>query len=59
VWCLYKWLKDDAYGINNTDSLIFMGCLYAARARHLRRSRLYAAAQGMDLSMAYGEIPAE
>jgi amino acid transporter len=59
VWCLYKWLKDDAYGINNTDSLIFMGCLYALALIIFVGARLSRRRQGMDLSMAYGEIPAE
>jgi APA family basic amino acid/polyamine antiporter len=59
VWCLYKWLKDDAYGINNTDSLIFMGALYVLALVIFVGSRLYRRSQGMDLSMAYGEIPAE
>lgn len=59
VWCLYKWLKDDAYGINNTDSLIFMGCLYALALIIFVAARLSRRRQGMDLSMAYGEIPAE
>jgi basic amino acid/polyamine antiporter, APA family len=59
VWCLYKWLKDDAYGINNTDSLIFMGCLYALALIIFVSARLSRRRQGMDLSMAYGEIPAE
>jgi basic amino acid/polyamine antiporter, APA family len=59
VWCLYKWLKDDAYGINNTDSLIFMGALYALALIIFVAARLSRRRQGMDLSMAYGEIPAE
>src|SRR3954462_8120781 len=29
VGCLYKWLQDDRYGINDNGSLIFMGALYA------------------------------
>ena len=59
VWCLYKWLKDDAYGINNTDSLIFMGALYALALIIFVAARVSRRRQGMDLSMAYGEIPAE
>jgi amino acid transporter len=59
VFCLYKWLQDDIYGINNTDSLIFMGLLYLLALAIFAGSRIYRRRQGMDLSMAYGEIPAE
>jgi basic amino acid/polyamine antiporter, APA family len=59
VFCLFKWLQDDIYGINNTDSLIFMGLLYLLALAIFVVSRIYRRRQGMDLSMAYGEIPAE
>lgn len=59
VFCLFKWLQDDAYGINNRDSLIFMGALYVLAIAIFVASRIYRRRQGMDLSMAYGEIPAE
>jgi APA family basic amino acid/polyamine antiporter len=59
VFCLFKWLQDDIYGINNTDSLIFMGLLYLLALAIFVGSRIYRRRQGMDLSMAYGEIPAE
>jgi basic amino acid/polyamine antiporter, APA family len=59
VFCLIKWLFDDVYGINDTDSLIFMGALYVLAIAIFAGSRVYRRRQGMDLSMAYGEIPAE
>jgi APA family basic amino acid/polyamine antiporter len=59
VFCLVKWLQDDIYGINNTDSLIFMGLLYLLALAIFVGSRIIRRRQGMDLSMAYGEIPAE
>jgi basic amino acid/polyamine antiporter, APA family len=59
VFCLFKWLQDDIYGINNTDSLIFMGLLYLLALAIFVGSRIVRRRQGMDLSMAYGEIPAE
>ena len=59
VFCLYKWLQDDTYGINDTGSLIFMGCMYALAIAIYVGSRLYRKRQGMDLGMVYGEIPAE
>jgi APA family basic amino acid/polyamine antiporter len=59
VFCLFKWLQDDTYGINDGGSLIFMGALYALALAIFVGSRLYRRRQGMDLSMSYGEIPAE
>jgi basic amino acid/polyamine antiporter, APA family len=59
VFCLYKWLQDDRYGINDGGSLVFMGGLYVLAIAIFVGSRLYRRSQGMDLSMAYGEIPAE
>jgi amino acid transporter len=59
AFCLWKWLQHDEYGINKTSSLIFMGCLYALAVAIYVGSRIYRRQQGMDLSMVYGEIPAE
>jgi amino acid transporter len=59
VFCLYKWLKDDVYGVNDNGSLIFMGCMYALAVAIYVGSRIYRRRQGMDLKMVYGEIPAE
>jgi basic amino acid/polyamine antiporter, APA family len=58
-FCLIKWFTDDIYGVNNKDSLIFMGALYVLAIAIFVGSRIYRRQQGMDLSMAYGEIPAE
>jgi APA family basic amino acid/polyamine antiporter len=59
VFCLYKWLEDDVYAVNDGGSLIFMGCLYLLAVAIYVGSRIYRRRQGMDLSMVYGEIPAE
>jgi APA family basic amino acid/polyamine antiporter len=59
VFCLFKWLQDDTYGINDGGSLIFMGALYLLALVIFVGSRFYRRRQGMDLSMSYGEIPAE
>jgi APA family basic amino acid/polyamine antiporter len=59
VFCLVKWLFDDVYGVNDSGSLIFMGALYVLAVAIFVGSRIYRRQQGMDLSMAYGEIPAE
>src|SRR5918911_748953 len=54
-FCLYKWLQDDAYGINDSGSLIFMGALYVLAIAIYADSRFYRKRQGMELSMVYGE----
>ncbi len=59
VFCLYKWLFDDVYGVNKTSSLWFMAGLYALAVVIYVSSRVVRRRQGMDLSMVYGEIPAE
>jgi basic amino acid/polyamine antiporter, APA family len=59
VFCLVKWLQDDVYAVNDGGSLIFMGCMYALAVAIYVGSRIYRRRQGMDLSMVYGEIPAE
>jgi APA family basic amino acid/polyamine antiporter len=59
VFCLYKWLFDDVYGVNKTSSLWFMAGLYALAVLIYVSSRVVRRRQGMDLSMVYGEIPAE
>jgi amino acid transporter len=58
-FCLYKWFQDDVYGVNHNSSLYFMAGLYALAIAIYVGSRLYRKRQGMDLSMVYGEIPAE
>jgi amino acid transporter len=58
-FCLYKWFQDDVYGVNKTSSLWFMGGMYLLAIAIYVGSKLYRRSQGMDLSMVYGEIPAE
>jgi hypothetical protein len=52
-------LQDGVYGSNNHDSLIYMGCLYAVALAIYVGSRIVRRRQGLDMSMVYGEIPAE
>ncbi len=59
VFALVKWLSSSAYGVNHTSSLIYMGCLYALAIAIYVISRIVRRQQGMDLSLVYGEIPAE
>jgi hypothetical protein len=58
-FCLFKWFQDDVYGVNKTSSLWFMAAMYALAIVIYFGSKVYRRRQGMDLSMVYGEIPAE
>jgi APA family basic amino acid/polyamine antiporter len=58
-FCIYYWLKDDVYGSNNRDSLIYMACLYGVALGIYVVSRIVRKRQGMNLEMIYKEIPAE
>jgi basic amino acid/polyamine antiporter, APA family len=58
-FCLYKWFQDDVYGVNQHSSLYFMGGMYLLAIAIYVVSKIYRKQQGMDLSMVYGEIPAE
>jgi basic amino acid/polyamine antiporter, APA family len=59
VFALYKWWQDDVYGVNNTDSAIYMLILYALALGIYIGSRIYRRMQGIELKNVYGEIPAE
>jgi len=57
VFCLFKWLTDATYGINNGQSLIYMVGLYVVALLLYVGFRIYRRSQGMDLKMVYSEIP--
>lgn len=59
VFSLYKWLEDDAYGVNNSSSLLYMAGMYVLAIAIYVISKIVRRRQGMDLSMVYGEIPVE
>jgi APA family basic amino acid/polyamine antiporter len=59
IFCLFKWLTDATYGVNNGQSLIYMLILYGVALGLYVGFRLYRRAQGMDLNMVYSEIPEE
>jgi amino acid transporter len=59
VWALIKWFSDGRYLINNSSSLIYMGCLYLLAIAIYVGSKLVRRRQGMDLGLVYGEIPVE
>jgi len=56
---LYEWLSNDAYGVNNHDSLIFMGILYVLAIAVYVTARLVRRRQGIDLGLVNKEIPVE
>ena len=57
--CLYKWISDATYGINNPQSLGYILALYVVALVLYVTFRLIRRAQGIDLKMVYGEIPEE
>jgi basic amino acid/polyamine antiporter, APA family len=59
VFCLYKWLEDDTYALNDSGSLIYMGSLYVLALAIYVGSRLLRRRQGIDMAMVHKEIPAE
>jgi amino acid transporter len=59
VFCIYQWLFNNLYGVNNGQSLIYMLILYAIAFAMYAGFRLLRRAQGMDLAMVYDEIPEE
>src|SRR5487761_44221 len=58
-YCLYEWLSNDAYGVNNNDSLIYMGAMYVLALLIYVVARAVRARQGIDLSLINKEIPVE
>ena len=56
---LYWWLKDAGYGVNNRQSLYFMGALYVLAIVVYVVARLVRKRQGIDLGLINKEIPVE
>jgi APA family basic amino acid/polyamine antiporter len=56
---LYHWLKDDVYGVNNSDSLIYLGVLYGLAIAIYAVARIARSRQGIGIDKVYDEIPAE
>jgi APA family basic amino acid/polyamine antiporter len=59
VYNLVEWLSNSAYGVNNTDSLVFMGIMYALAIVVYVTARLVRKRQGIDLALINKEIPVE
>src|ERR1700722_1734348 len=58
-YCLYEWLTKAAYGVNNNDSLIYMGAMYVLALVIYLVARVIRKRQGIDLSLINKEIPVE
>ena len=59
VYCLYEWLSNDLYFVNNTSSLIYMGANYVLAIVIFVGARIIRNRQGIDLSLINKEIPVE
>jgi amino acid transporter len=58
-YCLYEWLSNSAYGVNNNNSLIYMGAMYVLALVIYIAARVVRSRQGIDLSLINKEIPVE
>jgi basic amino acid/polyamine antiporter, APA family len=56
---LFEWLHNSAYGVNNHDSLIYMGAMYVLALVIYVVARIVRNRQGIDLSLVNKEIPVE
>jgi basic amino acid/polyamine antiporter, APA family len=56
---LYEWLTNDAYGVNDKGSLVFMGILYVLAIVVYVVARVVRKRQGIDLGLINKEIPVE
>jgi basic amino acid/polyamine antiporter, APA family len=56
---LYEWLSNAAYGVNNKDSLYYMGAMYVLAIVIYVVARIVRSRQGIDLGLINKEIPVE
>ncbi|HEX6931463.1 MAG TPA: amino acid permease [Streptosporangiaceae bacterium] len=56
---LYEWLTNATYGVNNTDSLYYMGAMYVLALLIYVVARIVRKRQGIDLGLINKEIPVE
>jgi amino acid transporter len=59
VFCLYEWLSNGLYFVNNKSSLIYMGAMYVLAIVLYVVARLIRRRQGIDLGLINKEIPVE
>ena len=58
-FCLYEWLFNNLYYVNNRSSLIYMGLMYVLAIVVYIAARLIRRRQGIDLGLINKEIPVE
>jgi APA family basic amino acid/polyamine antiporter len=58
-WNIWLWFSNDLYGINNTESLWFMGSMYLLAILIYAGAVIVRRRQGIDLRNVYREIPVE
>jgi len=58
-WMLFKWFTDDLYGINNKQSLVYMGILYGLAIVVYLISYFVRKSQGINFKAIHSEIPVE
>jgi basic amino acid/polyamine antiporter, APA family len=58
-FCLYEWLFNDLYYVNNRSSLIYMGAMYVLAIVVFITARVIRSRQGIDLGLINKEIPVE
>ena len=58
-FCLYEWLSNDLYYVNNRDSLYYMGAMYLLAIVLYMLARIIRRRQGIDLGLINKEIPVE
>jgi len=56
---LYEWFTNGGYGVNNNDSLIYMGAMYVLALSIYVIARIVRSRQGIDLGLINKEIPVE
>src|SRR5918997_1813816 len=57
AFCIYQWVTNDVYGINDPSSFLYLSTMYILALAIYVVSRFVRRAQGMDLKMVYDEIP--
>jgi APA family basic amino acid/polyamine antiporter len=58
-FCLYEWLFNNLYYVNNRSSLIYMGAMYVLAIVVFITARVIRSRQGIDLGLINKEIPVE
>src|SRR5215475_10046650 len=58
-FCLYEWLFNNNYYVNNNSSLIYMGAMYVLAIVVFIAARVIRSRQGIDLGLINKEIPVE